>query len=145
MADPTEASSSPRRPRTLPRAARLKRTRLIRPLFDRRRSDVGTVAVGCVRLLFRSVPREVVSMDVPVQVGFAPGRRARTAVARNHIKRLLREVYRRHQYLLVDLFAHRTETLTLMILFRSDPDQADDGIPRDLPRALHEAAERLAS
>ncbi|NBC18845.1 MAG: ribonuclease P [Bacteroidetes bacterium] len=146
MADPTEASSSsPRRPRTLPRAARLKRTRLIRPLFDRRRTDVGTVAVGCVRLLFRVVPRDAVGMDVPVQVGFAPGRRARTAVARNRIKRLLREVYRRHQYLLVDLFAHRAETLTLMVLYRSAPEQAGAQIPRDLPRALQQAADRLAA
>lgn len=146
MTDPTEASlPASRRPLSLPRAARLKRTRLIRPLFDRRRTDVGTVAAGCVRLLYRAVPRAAVGVDVPVQVGFAPGRRAQTAVARNHIKRLLREVYRRHQYLLVDLFAHRAETLTLMILYRSDPEQADDGIPRDLPRALHQVAERMAS
>jgi ribonuclease P protein component len=146
MAAPPEASSSAApRPLTLPRAARLKRTRLIRPLFDRRRTDIGTVAVGCVRLLFRSVPREVVGVDVPVQVGFAPGRRARTAVARNRIKRLLREVYRRHQYLLVDLFAHRAETLTLMILYRSHPEQAGAQIPHDLPRALRHVADRLVA
>ncbi len=125
---------------TLPRAARLKRRRLIRPLFDRSRDDVGTVALGCVRLLYRTVPRAQTGHDVPVQVGFAPGR-VRTAVVRNRIRRLLREVYRVHQHTLVDSFAHRPETLTVMVLFRGRVETATTGIPRDLPRAL----ERLAS
>ena len=122
-----------------PRAARLKRRRLIRPLFDRTRDDVGTVAVGCGRLLYRTVPRAQTGYGVPVQVGFAPGR-VRTAVLRNRIRRLLREVYRVHQHTLVDLFAHRPETLTVMILFRGRPETAAACIPRDVPQAL----ERLA-
>jgi len=133
---------SPRSQR-LPRAARLKRRRLIRPLFDRSRTDVGTVAAGCVRLLFRTVAPEALGHEVPVQVGFAPGR-TRSAVERNRIRRLLREVYRRHQFLLVDLFLRRPDALTMMVLFRGRPEAAADGIPRDLPRALARAAEHLA-
>jgi ribonuclease P protein component len=125
---------------TFPRAAHLKRRRLIRPLFDRSRADVGTVTAGCVRLLFRTVPRAETGQAAPVQVGFAPGR-TRTAVERNRIRRLLREVYRVHQHALVDLFLRRPNMLTVMILFRGKVSNADEGIPRDLPVAL----ERLAA
>ena len=129
------AASEAGRVLAFPCATRLKRRRLIRPLFDRNRADVGTVAVGCVRLLYRTVPRAQTGYDVPVQIGFAPGR-TRTAVVRNRIRRLLREVYRVHQYTLVDLFAHRPETLTVMVLFRGRPETASTCIPRDLPDAL---------
>ena len=133
------AASEAGRAFTFPRAARLKRRRLIRPLFDRNRDDVGTVAVGCVRLLYRRVPRVETGCDVPVQVGFAPGR-VRSAVARNRIRRLLREVYRVHQHTLIDLFVHRPETLTVMVLFRGRPARAASCIPHDLPVALKRLA-----
>ncbi len=129
----------------LPRAMRLKRTRLIRSLFDRRREDVGTVATGCVRLLFRVVPLAEAGTTVPVQIGFSPGRAARKSVQRNRIKRLLREVYRVRQHLLVDLFVHRKKTLIVMVLYRGTVQQATMGIPHDLPRSLHRLHDLLVS
>jgi ribonuclease P protein component len=128
---------------TFPRSQRLKRQRLIRSLFDRRRDDVFTVAAGCVRLLWRVVPRAATGYDTPIQVGLAPGRRVRNAVERNRVRRQLREVYRRHQHTLTDLFAGRPTAVVVMILFRGDPARAADAVPRDLPRALRRAAERL--
>lgn len=127
---------------TFPRAARLKRRRLIRPLFDRDRDDVGTVAVGCIRVLFRTVTRAETGYDTPVQIGFAPGR-TRTAVVRNRVRRLLREGYRVHQHFLIDRFLHRPDTLTVMVLFRGRVEAAATGIPRDLPKALEELAARF--
>ncbi len=106
---------------------------------------MGSVAVGCVRLLFRTVPRIETGHDVPLQIGFVPGRRARSAVARNCIKRHLREVYRVRQRILVDLFQHRPDTLVVMVLFRGDPVEATVCIGRDLPRALQRLAERVAN
>lgn len=129
---------------TFPPSHRLKRRRLIRALFDRRRDDVHTVAVGCIRLLYRVVDRETTGYDVPIQVGFAPGRRVESGVERNRVRRLLREVYRVHQHTLVDLFVRRPEALTLMILFRGEPAQADAGVERHLPRAMERAAAHLA-
>jgi ribonuclease P protein component len=123
---------------TFPPSYRLKRRRLIRSLFDRDRDDVQTVAVGCVRLLYRVVDRAALGHDVPLQVGFAPGPRAESGVERNRIRRLLREVYRVHQYTLVDPFVCRPDALIVMILFRGAPKQADNGIERDLPRALRQ-------
>ena len=125
---------------TLPRSYRLKRRRLIRSLFDQERDDVQTVAEGCVRLLYRVVGRGALGHDVPLQVGFAPGPRAESGVERNRIRRLLREVYRVHQYTLVDPFVCCPEALIVMTLFRGAPEQADTCIERDLPRALRRAA-----
>ena len=124
------------RSEALPRPFWLKQRRLIRPLFDRSDPDARSVAVGCVRLVFRAVPREEVGPGVPVQVGFAPGRRTRSAVGRNRLRRQMREVYRRHQRALVDLFLRRGDTLTLMVLFRGDPDRAPSCLSHDLPAAL---------
>jgi ribonuclease P protein component len=133
----------PDRRYTFPRSHRLKRRRLIRALFDRRRDDVGTVAVGCVRLLFRVVDREATGHDVPLQVGFAPGRRVESGVERTRVRRLLREVYRVHQHTLVDRFVRRPHALTVMILFRGAPEEADACIERDLPRAMEQVASRI--
>jgi len=134
---------NPDRRYTFPPSHRLKRRRLIRSLFDRRRDDVATVAVGCVRLLFRVVDREALGYDVPVQVGVAPGRRVEPGVERNRVRRLLRETYRVHQHTLTDPFRERDDALIVMILFRGDPERADTDIAADLPAALKEAAQRV--
>ncbi len=133
----------PDRRYTFPRSHRLKRRRLIRSLFDRSRDDVDTVAVGCVRLLFRVVDREALGHDVPVQVGFAPGRRADPGVERTRVRRLLREAYRVHQHSLTDLFEGRPDALIVMILFRGDPARPE-AVWDDLPRALQRVARRAA-
>jgi ribonuclease P protein component len=137
----SDASSRNARPLTFPRSHRLKRQRLIRSLFDRSRSDVRTVAAGCVRLLYRVVERDALGHDVPLQVGFSPGPRARGGVERTRIRRLLREVYRVNQYRLVDLCRGRGDALIVMILFRGRPAQASSCIARDLPRAMTQAAD----
>ena len=126
-----------------PRAFRLKRRRLIRALFDRDRLDVASVAAGCVRLLYRVASREEVGREVPVQFGFAVGRRTGGAVTRNRIKRLLRERVRTHQHILTEHLAGRPDTLTVMILFRGDLGRAERDIRTDLPRALKRLAERV--
>jgi ribonuclease P protein component len=101
------------------------------------------VAVGCVRLLYRTVPRAQTGCEIPVQIGFSPGRN-RTAVLRNRIRRLLREVYRVHQPTLVDLFLCGPETLTVMVLFRGRPETAASCIPHDLPQAMERLAAQLS-
>ena len=136
--------TDPERRYTLPKSHRLKRRRLIRSLFDRSRDDVRTVAVGVVRLLARVVDRDALGHDVPLQVGFAPGRRVESGVERNRVRRLLREVYRVHQHTLVDLFVCRPDALILMILFRGDPARAD-AIHDALPTAMTQMATDLRS
>lgn len=130
------------RPHAFPRARRIKRRRLIRPLFDRSRSDVERVGSGSVQILYRAVPREATGHDVPLQAGFAPGRRAKTNAGRTRLRRLLRETFRLHQGPLVDRFDGRPDCLTLFVLFRGDEETAPDAIRRDLPRAIARLAER---
>lgn len=129
---------------SFPGPFRLKRRRLIRALFDRKRNDVYTKARGCIRILYRIAPQDEVGRDVPVQIGFSVGRKTAGAVRRNKIKRLMREVYRVNQVDLVDLFLDRDDTLTMMILFRGNPDRAEECLPNDLPHLLGEAHEHLS-
>lgn len=129
------------RPTAFPRTRRLKRRRLIRPLFERGRDDVGRVRQGTVQVLYRTVPRAATGHDVGLQVGFAPGRRS-TNAERTRIRRLLRETFRLHQAPLLDAFAERPDCLTLMVLFRGREATASADLRRDLPRALDRLAAR---
>lgn len=123
-----------------PRQARLKRRRLIRPLFDKTRQDVCTVSVGSIRLLYRVAPRSESGTREPVQVGFAVGRMG-GAVRRNAAKRAMREAYRTNQKLLQQAAPSQEETLTVMILYR---DRGKDGHLRgDLVEALRQLSTRI--
>jgi ribonuclease P protein component len=129
------------RPHAFPRPRRLKRRRLIRPLFERGRDDVGAVTVGVVRVLYRAVPREATGHDTGLQVGFAPGRRT-TNAERTRVRRLLRETFRQHQGPLLARFARRPDCLTLFVLFRGREGTASRDLRRDLPRALDRLGDR---
>jgi ribonuclease P protein component len=133
----------PERRNTYPRAHRLKRRRLIRPLFERGHSDVGRVSAGVVQVRYRIVPREETGTGAPIQFGFAPGRRARTNVGRTRLRRLMRETYRLHQHGLRDLFGGRPDSLTAMVLFRGQEATAAEDLRRDLPLALRRLEDRL--
>ena len=133
-----------RRSHSFPRAYRLKRRRLIRPLFDRSRKDVHSVTAGSIRILYRVAQREEAGENVPLQIGFTSGRGVRRAVTRNAIKRRLRETYRTHQHLLTQLFAGSpTEMLTVMVVFRGDPAKAAADIPTHLPTAFQRLVEKI--
>ncbi|MCY3630150.1 MAG: ribonuclease P protein component [Bacteroidota bacterium] len=117
-----------------PRSMRLKRRRLIAPLFERSASDTKSLVAGSIRILYRFVPRSTTGADEPIQVGFAPGR-CRNAVQRNRIRRRMRETWRRNQNLMGLETVPAAETLTLMVLRRS-PDR-NDRLSQDLLKAMH--------
>ena len=123
------------RANAFPRSRRLKRRRLLRPLFDRARPDVGRVRVGPVVVLHRTAARAETGEDVPVQVAFAPGRVARGA-GRVRLRRVMRETFRTHQQALVAAFAGRPDCLTLVVLYRGKAETAEADIRRCLPEAL---------
>ena len=129
------------RPNAFPRSRRLKRRRLLRPLFDRARPDVGRLRVGTVALLFRTVERAETGEDTPLQVCFAPGRAFRGA-GRVRMRRVMRETFRLHQHALVGAFESRPDCLTLVVLCRGRPATADPDVVRDLPEALRRLAAR---
>jgi hypothetical protein len=93
-----------------PGSARLKRRRLITPLFDRDNRDVRTAAVGTIRLLYRFAPRADAGPDSPVQIGFAVPTRIKRATERGD------------------------ETLTIMAIFRGS--RFDSSVAVDADQAF---------
>ena len=135
----------PDRRATFPPAQRLKRQRLIRPLFDRSRNDVHAVRVGPVTVRYRMATAEEVGQNTPVQIGFAVGRGIGSKPQRNRLKRVMREVYRTHRHVLSDAAASRSEVVTLMVLYRGRPERAEAAIRRAMPEALRRVAAAFAA
>ncbi|MFK7844846.1 MAG: ribonuclease P protein component [Rhodothermales bacterium] len=133
-----------RRRHTFPQGFRLKRKRLIRPLFDRGRKDVGTATAGCIRLLYRLADPVDAGVAVPLQIGFTTGRGVKRAVDRNRLKRYMRESFRLNQHLLLDLMASRPDKmLTVMVIFRGNLETAGQQIPRAIPTAFSSLAVKI--
>ena len=83
-------------------------------------------------------------VEVSLQVGFAVGKSTGGAVVRNRVKRILREVYRMNQRVLVDLFSERPDVLTMMIVYRGNPAD-EEALRTDLAGALSRLAGRFKS
>ncbi len=135
-----EASRSFRFPRT----HRLKRKRLIEPLFNRDEPNTNTVSVGCIRILYRFADPASVEVLTPLQVGFAVRRTAGRAVVRNRTKRILREVFRTNNERLLDQLADREDVLTVMVVVRHLPDE-EDVLRHDLIASLRSLEQELGT
>ena len=118
-----------------PGSARLKRRRLITPLFDRDNREVRTAAVGTIRLLYRFAPRADTGTDSPVQIGFAVPTRIKRATERNLIKRHMRAGFQSHATRFHGIAVPGDETLTIMAIFRGS--RFDSGVAIDAHEAFN--------
>lgn len=141
-----EAANDPERagqPRlSVPRSHRLKRRRLIRPLFDRDRADVRTIPSGSIRAVYRVVDTPD-GGSTPLQVGVFVSRRAGGAVRRNRIRRQMREAYRHRHPDLVTALAGRPGMLTLALVFRGSPDVDWNTLRRDVSSVVERLIRNL--
>ncbi|MCY4170938.1 MAG: ribonuclease P protein component [Bacteroidetes bacterium] len=116
------------------RSMRLKRRRLIAPLFDRTNNGIRSVASGSIRILFRFVPQNETGVVTPVQIGFAPGR-CKNSVQRNRLRRQMREFWRINQHVVPTHQFPDDQTLTLMVLARGAHRTKD--VTSDLLKAMY--------
>jgi len=117
-----------------PRSMRLKRRRLIAPLFKRNDTTTKSLSKGCIRILYRFVHRDMTGVDSPIQVGFAPGK-CKNAVERNRRKRQMRELWRRNQHIVNLQSISATSTLTLMVLSSKHSGTRD--LENDFIQGMH--------
>ncbi len=61
---------------------------------------------------------------------------------RNRVKRLMREVYRTNQRTLLDRCSTRADVLTMMIVFRGNPED-EKSMRQDLENALNRLAGKI--
>lgn len=54
------------------------------------------------------------------RIGFAVSRQVKSAVARNRIRRLMREAYRRNKGVLRELFREKEEFFSLVLMYKGD-------------------------
>lgn len=117
----------------LPRSARLKRKRLIEPLFNplvkrapksgssgEAGAEVKSVSAGTIRVIYRFAPRSQSGFEAPVQVGFAVPKRVRRATVRNRIKRQMRAAFQSQAQRYLAIPVPADQTLTMMAIFRGD-------------------------
>ena len=81
-------------------------------------------------------------METPFQVGFFPGRAARTNAGRVRLRRLLREAFRPCQPALLRALGNRDDVLIFVLLYRGREPHSD-ALRRDVPRALARLGERV--
>ncbi len=86
-----------------------------RKIFERLMMDGKSVIEPPFRLIWRV---EILDSKFPVQVGFAvPKKLFSSAVDRNRIKRMMREVYRKNKASIYPLLKEKEKQLALLLIY----------------------------
>jgi len=122
---------------TLPKTESLKSKKLIRLLFESGKSEF------CYpfKILYKEVE---LGEKHPAQYMISVSKkRIRTAVGRNHIKRLFREAYRQHKHPLYELLEARGKNLALVFIFVGKPKIQYQQVEEKMKVAIASLTEKL--
>lgn len=130
------------KPLTLSKEERLCSRKLIEQLF----SNAGSHAMAAFPLRVVSMTVERDAEAVPVQIMVSvPKRYFKRAVHRNHIKRQVREAYRKNKQLVVEPMSnrHQKETLCLAFLWMDARQHTTEWVERKMVQLLTRIGEKL--
>ncbi len=124
---------------TLPKTESLKSKKLIRLLFESGKSDFTYP----FKVLY-----QIVDLDEnhPAQYMISVSKkRIRTAVGRNHIKRLFREAYRTNKHPLHDVLIEKNKRLALVFIFVGKPNITYQLVEEKMKIAISSLTEKMQS
>lgn len=113
-----------------------------RLLMDRLfQGDNRSVSAYPIRAVFLPVERsEQQGVSVLISV---PKKRFHDAVDRNHVKRQLREAYRKHKHALIEQMSEREQGLLIAFVYVSPQIESTDYIEKRMTRLLGKISEAL--
>ena len=123
---------------TLPKAERLSGRTLIEKLFTG-----GNKSMSAFPLRIVYMPAEGESLPTVSVLFSVPVKRFRRAVKRNHVKRQLREAYRRHKSLLVDALERAGKKAVVAFIWQDKELHDTRVVEERVCRLLRLVAERV--
>jgi len=121
----------------LPKSESLKSKKLIRLLFDSGKSEF----IYPFRVLYRKL--DTVEKHPVLHMISVSKRKIRTAVGRNHVKRLFREAYRQHKHPLTELLIKKNIHISLAFIFVGKADIDYDFMEEKVKRTLQILTEKI--
>lgn len=122
---------------SLRKAERLDKKKLIGQLFEGRGASLSAYPLRVVYMLV-----EELEVEAAILVSVSK-RRFKRAVKRNHVKRQIREAYRKHKQALVHALAERHRHLAIAFIYLSDEIQLSSVIEERMITALARITEKL--
>jgi len=121
----------------LPKSESLKSKTLIRLLFESGKSDF----VYPFRILYHQL--DTLEKQPALHMISVSKRKIRTAVGRNHVKRLFREAYRQHKHPLTDLLIKENVYISLAFIFVGKADIEYDFMEEKVKMAINNLCEKI--
>lgn len=122
---------------TLPKTESLKSKKLIRLLFETGKSEFTYP----FKILYKTI--DIKQKHPALYMISVSKKRIKTAVGRNHIKRLFREAYRKNKQPLHKLLLEQEQRIALVFIFVGKPNISYEQLEEKMKLAIISLAEKL--